>query len=469
MIYKYHPFLYFTKIKDYYVVYNPQVRLGLNLLNEKTYQILKLIRNKNLLQIEKTLEHYKISEKEASKIINFFISRKLIYSGEVPPPEFYKPARLTAWMHLTTACNFRCKYCYLSKLPTKIETMQWTTAKRIIDRLIDTAVKNAFPEVYLKCAGGEPLLVFNLLKSITEYTQQVSKKKNIKISVGIVTNGSLITSKIAQFLTKNKIKIAVSLDGPQKYNDTQRVFSNGQGTFNSVIKGINMLKEAGYPAEMLRIGVVVSNYNIDGLYELTDMLLENKLGWCYSFFRENEYADPNIKKCPDDKIVRVLSNCFNLISRKMYRELPIIALLDRVNLLAPHVRSCSMGKSYMAISPSGKVSFCHMLLENPLFSITDTEKNSDLLHLLDKNDKEGISKFTVDDIETCKNCQWKYVCAAGCPLVHYFKTGEFLRKSPYCKVFKAMIPKLIQLLALHTLKFGTKIQPSIKSKYYGNV
>ena len=451
-MYRHHPFLYCTKTKGRHILYNPCIKMGLTILDDKAFNFFQIINNKNISQIEKIKEKYIKNSDRLHEIIRLLTTRGLIYSGKLPQIDFYKPRWLTAWIHLTNQCNFRCRYCYIDK---SHGIMSQNLTKMIIDQLVETVLVNNFSGISLKCAGGEPLLAFNLLKQIVNYSKVVTKTKNIKINIAIVTNGSLITSEIAQFLRNNKIRVTVSLDGPAKFNDKQRIFQNGQGTFHAIMRGIKALKEVGYPMGMLRVGVVVSALNIDGLYELTNMLLDKKIPWCYSFFRENEYANMNVKKCSDKKLAKVLSNCFKLISKKMYPELPVIALLDRVNLLAPHLRSCTMGQSYMAISNNGKISLCHMLQEKPLFSLSRNKIN--LIKYLTKNDREGLSKFTIDDVSKCKNCQWRYVCAGGCPLINYFKKGKFLEKSPYCNVYKKLIPKFILLLALHTLKFGEKI------------
>lgn len=57
----------------------------------------------------------------------------------------------------------------------------------------------------------------------------------------ITTNGTLLSRNVIDFLAENNVRLMVSLDGPRNINDKNRVFANGQGTFDSVMKCVSTI------------------------------------------------------------------------------------------------------------------------------------------------------------------------------------------------------------------------------------
>ena len=53
----------------------------------------------------------------------------------------------------------------------------------------------------------------------------------------------------------------------------------------------------------------------------------------------------------------------------------------------------------------------------------------------------------------CRDCEWKYWCAGGCPLTTYRATGRYDVKSPNCNIYKAIYPQAMRLEGLRLLKY----------------
>lgn len=49
-------------------------------------------------------------------------------------------------------------------------------------------------------------------------------------------------------------------------------------------------------------------------------------------------------------------------------------------------------------------------------------------------DRLGVQNVLVEEKEGCRDCQWKYWCAGGCPLATYRATGRYDVKSPNCNI-----------------------------------
>jgi uncharacterized protein len=66
-------------------------------------------------------------------------------------------------------------------------------------------------------------------------------------------------------------------------------------------------------------------------------------------------------------------------------------------------------------------------------------------------------RFVADDhgvehIPGCRNCEWRYICGGGCPLLTKNQYGTFRHPSPYCEVYRAVIPVLLRVNALQLIR-----------------
>lgn len=142
---------------------------------------------------------------------------------------------------LTNICNMSCVYCQ-AKDDTNIVHHKMT--KEIAEKSVDLALCSPSRYLTFEFQGGEPLANFDVLRYIVEYTEERKKGKNISYS--IVTNLSLMTDEILDFLIKYKINISTSLDGDKELHNLNRAFQNGADTFDTVIKQIKHIQSKGY-------------------------------------------------------------------------------------------------------------------------------------------------------------------------------------------------------------------------------
>lgn len=151
-------------------------------------------------------------------------------------------------LQLTQDCNFRCKYCIYSEVKNfkqrahAYKTMTLETAKKAILFYRDHAVDSNLYNVGFY--GGEPLLQLELLKEIVLFAEKELVGKLLTFTV--TTNASLLTESAAAFLDEHEVSVAVSLDGIKKNNDLNRVFQNGGGTSDIVLKNLKMIRDM-YP------------------------------------------------------------------------------------------------------------------------------------------------------------------------------------------------------------------------------
>lgn len=147
-------------------------------------------------------------------------------------------------LSVTEECNLRCKYCYLVH-KNNFKKMSFETAKSVIDYILSARDLYNEASVVWNFIGGEPLLEIELIDKISDYIKKQMYLTNHpwfdNFMFCIGTNGILYhTEKVQKYIEKNKehLSVTISVDGNKVKHDLQRVYPDGRGSYNDVIKNV---------------------------------------------------------------------------------------------------------------------------------------------------------------------------------------------------------------------------------------
>lgn len=354
---------------------------------------------------------------------------------------------LTAWLHITNACNLNCHYCYVHKTS---DNMSNQTAFKAVDAVLRSANKHNFKRVTLKYAGGEASLHIARVIAIHDYASQAAQQYNIKFDAAILSNGVAISQRAIDDFKVRNIELMISLDGIGAYHDNQRPFINGHGSFKYVDRTINRLLANGL---VPHISITVSGRNLDGLPSLIQYILERDMPFSLSYYRDNECSTHiSDLRFEEQKMIETMRSIFIVIEKSLPKRSLLGCLVDRTNLSASHRYTCGMGQSYLVIDQNGGVAKCHADIKR----IITTIDVNDPLQLI-RDDRNGIQGLPVEEKEYCRTCEWRYWCAGGCPLQTHRITGRYDIKSPNCNIYKALFPEVLRLEAKRLLNYVSPI------------
>lgn len=146
-------------------------------------------------------------------------------------------------LELTRKCNLRCKYCFLSdKYNDNVCYENKSMSYECIDASLKMLIENSkdAPKLTISFYGGEPLLEYNKIVYVVNQMSQLVE--NRQILYNFTTNATLMTEEMVKFFIQNKFSIAISLDGPKKYHDYNRVDASGEPTFEKVMNTIKLIQ-----------------------------------------------------------------------------------------------------------------------------------------------------------------------------------------------------------------------------------
>jgi len=155
-------------------------------------------------------------------------------------------------------CNLNCSYCYVynkadatwRELPGVMPESTFLAAvERIRNHCTQTGQKN----IVLLFHGGEPCLLG--AKQFDAWCTAASEALAGLATVQFMlqTNGTLLDEKWIATLKKHKVRIGISIDGPRDLHDAVRVDRKGQGSYDKVIRGLDLLRESLTPFSILSV------------------------------------------------------------------------------------------------------------------------------------------------------------------------------------------------------------------------
>jgi len=145
---------------------------------------------------------------------------------------------------VTEDCQLRCKYCYIVGKNT-FNRMSFEIAKEAIDQiLLDKELSNE-QSIIWDFIGGEPFLEIDLIDQICDYIKikmfEIDHEWFNNYRFSFSTNGLLYDEqRVQNFIVKNltHLSIGITLDGTKQKHDLQRVYPNGKGSYENVLKNI---------------------------------------------------------------------------------------------------------------------------------------------------------------------------------------------------------------------------------------
>ncbi|MCA9932664.1 MAG: SPASM domain-containing protein [Ardenticatenaceae bacterium] len=354
-------------------------------------------------------------------------------------PKYTTPQTLTAWMHITNACNLECPYCYVRKSSAR---MAEATGRKAVQQIFATAQQYGFKRVKLKYAGGEATLHFKLVRQLHELAQALAKQTSLELREVILSNGVHLRPADADWLATEQVKLMISLDGIGAAHDRQRPMKGGGATFDHVAHTIDqILQPRGIRPD---ITITVTQQNAGDVAEAVRWVLARDLPVSLNFYRQNLLSANRADLALEEQAIIDGMLAAYAVFEEMLPERPFFnGLLDRVQAEA-HAHTCGVQHSYLVVSHEGRLAQCQMHVNQPSEHMLD----GDLLLPMALG---PIQNLSVDQKE-CRDCEFRYRCTGGCPLETYRATGRWDVKSPHCNIYKTLLPAALRLEGLRLLK-----------------
>ena len=338
-------------------------------------------------------------------------------------------------INITKGCNLACKYCYAGNYKALSEQRKLVDAELrrnmpSIFCFIDKLSEMQNGSVNILFHGGEPTLASpDLLRSIAEYARTIDNDAKISIQ----TNGTLISDQLVDLFRDYHITVGISLDGPPEINDKNRIFANGNGTADLIIRNIKKLK-----AESIPVGVLITftNENIDHVADIYSMCREIDVGFSFNplFIPETEVGVEPLDKM---KYAKAICDLFDIwindqdstIGVRPFERI-LMGFVDQEIGLPVCSYSQNCAEQILTIDVDGQVYPCNRLAGMEEFSYGRVDE----IKLQERIEKCSFSKrwdYLKD--RDCLGCNVSKFCYGGCPSHSHSENGTIFCKDDMCE------------------------------------
>ncbi|MGV6937127.1 radical SAM protein [Paenibacillus sp. FSL H7-0442] len=325
----------------------------------------------------------------------------------------------TYWV--TEDCNLRCKYCYVNKAP---KTMDQETATKAIEFTEKTLAANPAKhkdKIHIGLHGGEPLLNYSIIYFLIE---ELKSKFPGNIAFTMTTNGTTYNKEMLDYVA-SQVELTISVDGKQESHDINRVYKNGQGSYERVIKTIDYLNSQ---AQFYRVRMTVTPNNVSHLAD--NYIYLHEKGCPVVAFALDE-DDMNWDKELMEIYRQNLNEIFSHMVKKDFTKAQYFLYNFKNEYFRPR-GICDGCHTSFHISSDGKLYPCILAVGHDEFAMGSvfTGLNDTRLSNLDKINQrdEGV----------CSKCAMYNNCRSKmCKIINKIQTENFYKSSPvFCTAQK---------------------------------
>lgn len=267
---------------------------------------------------------------------------------------------------LTYNCNLQCKMCPFWKRPSQDSSLE--QEKAILKQIYDSGACGIAFE------GGEPLLRNDLVEIL-------AFSRSLPLHTSLITNGTLLESRIDEISPYINGVIYVSLDGLEKTHDVIRGVS---GCFKKAIVGISAAARK-VPVTINTTIMAENLYEVEGLVKLA-----KELNARISVAIAHEYCKAKASAPTEKEIVEIAGK---LVAMKK-KGYPIVNSISYFKVMIKEKNWKCKPWAMVNVGPDGKLVLPCYVRNEYATSIS----------VLETTIKTAISGINWEEIQSCQKC-----------------------------------------------------------------
>jgi len=334
-------------------------------------------------------------------------------------------------LHLTTACNMRCRYCYAPPRPGPV------MSERIAFEALAFGARTNGGSCGIVFFGGEPLLAKPLIRETVARARAMERRGEGRFHFKITTNGLLLDPEFLEFSVREGLLVAMSIDGIREAHDRHRRLPDGSPTFDVIHDRLQLLLSIRPYSSVL---MVVNPDTAEHLADSVAFLLEEG---CRYLIVSLNYAAPW-----QERELRVLEREYRRLGklyidwtragRKFYLSPFEVKLASHIRRDCQHQERCELGARQLSVDPEGFLYPCVQFARagpgSPwcIGSVTTGVDEAARLRIRAASERER---------EPCRACAIRDRCNHTCGCLNWQTTGAVTEVSPVlCRHERMLLP-----------------------------
>ncbi|GAB6167885.1 SPASM domain-containing protein [Clostridium carnis] len=319
----------------------------------------------------------------------------------------------------SSLCNLNCKYCFYKDVASNRDSYSnGIMTEETVENLIKNVFSSSYKAISFAFQGGEPTLAglsyfSNFINIVKKYNTQ-----NVYIRYSIQTNGYTIDTEWGEFFKENEFLVGISLDGPKDINDELRVIHGFKGSFNTVMKSINILKKFDVPFNILCVLTAFNSKHINKVYNFYKKENLNYLQFIPCLEPLDSNSEMNKYSLQNNDYTHALNTLFKLYKKNYFDgNYTSIRLFDNYvqMLLGEPPENCGVSgicSCYFVVESNGDTYPCDF------YSLDKYKLGNININSFEemRNSKTAINFINESkNIDSkCLNCKHFRLCRGGC-------------------------------------------------------
>lgn len=354
-------------------------------------------------------------------------------------------------------CNFNCIYCQAGNLNQK---ENYNMSKETAKKAVEIAMESPSKYLTFEFQGGEPLMNFETIKYIIEYSKIISNGKYIEYN--LVSNLTLLTDEMIEFFIDNEVTICTSIDGNRELQNKNRPYKNAD-SYQETINKIKKLKERQIIVNAIE---TTTKHSLSKYKEIVDEYIElglesifirplTKLGkadnnWKNVGYKAEEFLE-FYKKALDYIIEKNKQGIFlseghsNIFLRKILLNQPV----NYMELRSP----CGGAIGQLAYYYDGNIYTCdegRMLSEmgDDSFKLGNVYENTYKELMQCACTKAMCVSSCIECLPYCSTCAYMPYCGT-CPVINLAQDDNIFPQNPQeyrCKIYGGILDILFNYI-----------------------
>lgn len=333
---------------------------------------------------------------------------------------------ISLFLELSKRCNSACRHCFAEANAPRWSQPELSFAqiRRILQQFADIG------GFKLRFTGGEPTLREDFF-DITDWAHDQG------MAISLNTNGLFGEECLQDILTRGIADLRISLDGPERINDTIR----GAGSFQRVTRTFERLRDYNRTAARpvsATMNVVLMRANVDCIEPMVELAQSLGAQLSFGLLRLTGRASADQMLRPEE----VLQAARRVQQMRLNLALPRGAVRINFDVFAEprtyegfvpplfNNSTCQIGASGLSVDAFGRVAPCGYLVSVEEWTGENTAQ-ADLLFLWQNSDVLRRARRVRRNI--CTGCpHHRIACNGGCPVMAWAAGNGIDGRDPYC-------------------------------------
>jgi uncharacterized protein len=279
----------------------------------------------------------------------------------------------------------------------------------------------------------------------------LNEKEDLSVTYATITNGTIMTEEIKNFINEKFLGLWISLDGPKDINDKQRFGLSGS-VHDRVAETIEKLHPRCYP---IIIKSVVTKRSVNKLAEIVDYI--GSLNIDSMVIRPVSDVPPESDLFVSDEdyafyineLANILANNINKLANgeKVKLMSYISPILMQMITKTRKINRCSAGQELLTITADGDVYPCEQYIGLRKFhmgNIHDDDFPGEKFERL----REMFCRINIYSSLNCSECWARFFCGGVCHWRSYISHGDLSRSMDQrCLEMKTILEALLPEIA----------------------